>query len=98
MADLTASGGLNPCSSQRRQPSIIQASIPGHSARSLSGKSLSGLAIVTVNGARLRRRRIASSTSLRAGLWLLAITSLKEGVYVKKVLAHEASADRIAAS
>ena len=52
---------------------------PGHSARSLSGNSLSGSAIVTVKGTSWNRRRIASSTPLRLGLWLPAITSLKAG-------------------
>ena len=39
---------------------------------------------MTVNGTRLKRRRIASSTERRPGLWLPAMTSLNCGVYSKK--------------
>ena len=39
---------------------------------------------MTVNGIRLKRRRIASSTERRPGLWLPAMNSLNCGVYSKK--------------
>ena len=78
----TAVGGCNPCACHSRQPSIIHASMPGHSCLQLfsqvAGRAARG-GMVTVNGSRWNRRRIASSTDRRPGLWLPAMTSLNCG-------------------
>lgn len=66
------------------QPSIIHARMAGASSHNFSDKpgsrSLGGM--VTVNGVRLSRARIAASTDFSDGLWLPAIASLKYGVNV----------------
>ena len=55
--------------------------MPGHSSLSLIArqKSRSFSGMVTVNGIKFMRRRIASLTDRRAGLWLPKIASLNCG-------------------
>ena len=51
-----------------------------------------------VNGARLKRRRAASSTLCRSGTWLPMTVSLNCGLNSKKSLSHEACRNPVAAS
>ena len=53
--------------------------------------------MVTVNGIRLKRRRMASSTERRPGLWLPADHQLELRQVIEEVLAHEARRDLVAA-
>ena len=79
-------GGLRPSVCHSRQPSTSHARIPGHSALSFSARSPSRSSggMVTANGMRWNRRRMASSTDRSDGLWLPAMISLNAGRYSKK--------------
>lgn len=71
----------------------------GHSARSLpaSAGSRSAGGMVIENGIRCRRRRMASSTLRRLGLWLPADQQLELRDVLEEVLPHEARGHLVAA-
>ena len=99
VASCTAGGAASPHFCQSRHPLIIQARMPGSSpaaSRPASG-SRSSAGMVTVNGIRLNRRRIASSTERSPGLWLPAMISLNVRGVLEEILPHEPRRDRVAA-
>jgi len=81
VASVTALGRPRPSACHLRQPLIAHCKIPGHSSRNLFARSMSRSSggMVTENGTRWNRRRIASSTLRNPGLWLPAMTSLNCG-------------------
>ena len=82
-----------------RQPLIIHARIPGHSALSSSARYLltRSSGIVTANGMRLNRRVIALLTVRSLGMWLPSKQQLELRKEIEEILAHEARRDFVAA-
>ena len=77
---------MSPSHCHSMAPSTIQRRIAGASAFSFSvrSRSRSSLGMVIVNGTSRKRRRIASSTVRKPGLWLPAMMNLCVGWKSKK--------------